>query len=478
MLERTRTCVLVICLAGAPFGWTPVAHSQEKSEPAAAEQAAELSKEEKLAASAQTLMETIRQQRVELRELDKTYQGSKGEEKAILWSQIRDKREALGKNLEDLIKRIGDLEEAGLDTSQPEQLARELLTSSATDLQKSITAAEKRVIELREKRGSVSPEELEGLDKELAERSEAMDEDLAALLDVTGLMESQGIDSRAQLEFLDTTLKARAERLSGVLQFLTKEHASIAKTSPGASDEEKQAQAAKLAGLDERIKAAADQLSATVEVMKARELETAAYKQLLFESTGEITQDIFETEVAFGLLQGWIESGRDWVIENGPRWLFKIIVFVLILVAFKFLAGIVKRLMRKTLSSSKIDLTQLLENQIVSFTGKAVMFLGLLVALSQLGIELGPLLAGLGIAGFIIGFALQDTLSNFAAGMMILIYRPYDVGDAVEAGGVMGSVKAMNLVSTTIATWDNQKMVVPNSKIWGDVIRNITAEPH
>ena len=106
------------------------------------------------------------------------------------------------------------------------------------------------------------------------------------------------------------------------------------------------------------------------------------------------------------------------------------------------------------------------------------MFLGLLVALSQLGIQLGPVLAGLGIAGFIVGFALQDTLSNFAAGMMILVYRPFDVGDAVEAGGVMGTVKAMNLVSTTITTWDNQKMVVPNSKIWGDVIRNITAEPH
>jgi small conductance mechanosensitive channel len=478
MLERTKICILAICLGGSLIGWAPIAYSQEDSAPAAAEQDADLSKEEKLAASAQALMESIHQQRDELSELNKSYRGSKGEEKAILWSQIRAKREALGKSIKDLLDQVGDLEEASLDASQPKQLARDVLTSIAGELQRSITASEKRVTELREQRGSVSPEELEGLDKELAERSEATDEDLAALLDVTGLMESQGIDNRAQLGFLDTTLQERAERLSGVLQFLAKERASIAKPSAGASDEEKQAVATKLAALNERIAAAADHLGATVEVMKARELETAAYKQLLFESTGEITQDIFETEVAFGLLQGWVESGRDWVIQNGPRWLFKIIVFVLILLAFKFLAGIVKRLMRKTLSSSKIDLTQLLENQIVSFTGKAMMFLGLLVALSQLGIQLGPLLAGLGIAGFIIGFALQDTLSNFAAGMMILIYRPYDVGDAVEAGGVMGSVKAMNLVSTTIATWDNQKMVVPNSKIWGDVIRNITAEPH
>jgi small conductance mechanosensitive channel len=133
---------------------------------------------------------------------------------------------------------------------------------------------------------------------------------------------------------------------------------------------------------------------------------------------------------------------------------------------------------RKAIDTSKVDLSQLFQNQLVSFSGKVVMFLGLLVALSQLGIQLAPVLAGLGIAGFIVGFALQDTLSNFASGMMILVYRPFDVGDAVEAGGVMGTVKAMNLVSTTITTWDNQKLVVPNSKIWGDVIRNITSEPN
>ena len=95
---------------------------------------------------------------------------------------------------------------------------------------------------------------------------------------------------------------------------------------------------------------------------------------------------------------------------------------------------------------------------------------------SQLGIQLGPLLAGLGVAGFIIGFALQDTLSNFASGMMILIYRPFDVGDLIEAGGVTGKVSEMSLVSTTVLTVDNQKLVVPNNKIWGDVIRNVTAQ--
>jgi small conductance mechanosensitive channel len=99
-----------------------------------------------------------------------------------------------------------------------------------------------------------------------------------------------------------------------------------------------------------------------------------------------------------------------------------------------------------------------------------------LIALAQVGISLGPLLAGLGVAGFIIGFALQDTLSNFAAGMLILIYRPFDVDDFVEVGGVSGMVNHMSLVNTTILTFDNQTLVVPNSKIWGDVIKNVTAQ--
>lgn len=103
----------------------------------------------------------------------------------------------------------------------------------------------------------------------------------------------------------------------------------------------------------------------------------------------------------------------------------------------------------------------------VSIVSKIVVVLGVLIALSQIGINLGPLLAGLGVVGFVIGFALQDSLSNFAAGMMILIYRPFDVGDLVEAGGVSGKVSQMSLVNTTVMTLDNQTIILLNGKIWG-----------
>jgi small conductance mechanosensitive channel len=113
---------------------------------------------------------------------------------------------------------------------------------------------------------------------------------------------------------------------------------------------------------------------------------------------------------------------------------------------------------------------------ILSSVRNLVIILGVLIALAQMGVSLGPLLAGLGIAGFIIGFALQDSLANFASGMLILLYRPFDVGDVVEAGGVSGKVRAMSLVNTTFLTFDNQRLVVPNNLIWSSVIINLTAQ--
>jgi small conductance mechanosensitive channel len=396
----------------------------------------------------------------------------------MLWSQIRAKRKVLTTSLEELISQTEKLEAAGQDTGQSRTVSRALITSLTSSLEKGIAQGQQRIQELREQRASKSGEDLAALDDEIEERSTAIDEDLTTYFELTQMLEAQGGDPGAQYRFLDTTVKKRAEALGSVLQFLTEERTSIGKPAPGASEEEKQAQAAQLAAYDEGIDEVAAHLNTAVAIMKDRGLETAAYTKLIIASTGELTEDIFQAEVAIGLLQGWIESSKGWVLENGPRWLARIIAFILILLVFKFVAGIVKRLVRKAVTTSKLNLSQLLRNQIEFFSGKVVMFVGLLVALSQLGVQVGPVLAGLGIAGFIVGFALQDTLSNFAAGMMILIYRPFDVGDAVEAGGVMGKVKAMNLVSTTITTWDNQKLVVPNSKIWGDVIRNITAEPN
>jgi len=148
----------------------------------------------------------------------------------------------------------------------------------------------------------------------------------------------------------------------------------------------------------------------------------------------------------------------------------------LIVMAFKLLAGIATRIVKRTFAKADVPVPTLVKNMAISFTSKAILLVGLFIALSQLGLEIGPLLAGVGVVGFVVGFALQETLSNFASGLMILIYQPFDVGNVIEAAGVAGKVSSMSLVSTTILTFDNQKLIVPNNKIWGDVIRNKTSE--
>jgi small conductance mechanosensitive channel len=196
----------------------------------------------------------------------------------------------------------------------------------------------------------------------------------------------------------------------------------------------------------------------------------------LLESPGNLSTEALNPEVVSSVLEERWAQLREWVERNAGRLLVKTVGVVLVLVLFGLLARLSRRLVGKILSTSKVTTTELLRRLFTGAASKLVWLLGFLIALSMIGVDVGPMLAGLGIAGFVLGFALQDTLSNFAAGMMIMFYSPFDVGDVVTAGGVTGKVESVNLVSTVIATFDNQVIIVPNSKVWGDVITNVTAQ--
>jgi small conductance mechanosensitive channel len=211
-------------------------------------------------------------------------------------------------------------------------------------------------------------------------------------------------------------------------------------------------------------------------MMESLGMDAAAYQEQVLGATGQITTDVFEVGVVTNLLVGWGQTLWNKMIEDGPNLLFKIFLFIVIVYGFRKLGDFVKTIVERTLEKSHLRISELLRRMIVSIVRNTIIIIGILIALSQIGISLGPLLAGLGVIGFVVGFALQDSLSNFAAGLMILMYRPFDVGDLIEAGGVSGKVSRMNLVNTTILTLDNQTIVVPNNKIWGDVVKNVTAQ--
>ena len=217
-------------------------------------------------------------------------------------------------------------------------------------------------------------------------------------------------------------------------------------------------------------------LESLLGLMSRLEIDTVLYRSVLLRENKGVTLRLFDIQAFTRMLQDGWESTRESLGKNLPDFLFKLLVFALILLIFRALSRLVRSLVKNVIDKSSANLSALLKDILVSISGAVVMLLGILVALSQVGISLGPALAGLGLAGFILGFALQDTLGNFAAGAMILIYRPYDVDDFVEVAGAAGLVKKMTLVSTTINTFDNQTLIIPNSKIWGDVIKNVTAQ--
>jgi small conductance mechanosensitive channel len=225
-----------------------------------------------------------------------------------------------------------------------------------------------------------------------------------------------------------------------------------------------------------RVRDLADRLNAVLVMMDSLGIDTSAYQGQILSATGQITTDLFNFTVITRLLGEWLQSLWDLIIEGGPDLIFKVLLFVIIIYAFFKIAHIVQKLLESGLAKSQLQLSELLRRMVVSIVRNIIIVLGILIALSQVGFSLGPLLAGLGVVGFVIGFALQDTLSNFAAGMMILIYRPFDVGDLIEAGGVSGTVNHMSLVNTTVLTLDNQTILIPNNKIWGDVVKNVTAQ--
>ncbi|MEM9302208.1 MAG: mechanosensitive ion channel family protein, partial [Pseudomonadota bacterium] len=226
----------------------------------------------------------------------------------------------------------------------------------------------------------------------------------------------------------------------------------------------------------DRRDAAVDSLRGMAEDLRTLGIDTSEYQKLLVQVTGNVSDVGLNVSVLSALLQDWYADAMEWGLDSGPRVIGNVVVFALIVFIALLVSRLARRLVAKGFELRGGGASQLLKVTAAKLTGQIVLILGLLVALSQVGISVGPMLAGLGIAGFVIAFALQDTLSNFASGAFILFYRPFDVGDVVEAGGVWGKVKNMTLVSTTILTFDNQTLIVPNKKIWGDVIRNVSGQ--
>jgi small conductance mechanosensitive channel len=136
------------------------------------------------------------------------------------------------------------------------------------------------------------------------------------------------------------------------------------------------------------------------------------------------------------------------------------------------IAAWVGRIVARRLERVQFDLT--LTRFFASVTRYTILVMALLACLSIFGVQTTSFAAVIGAAGLAVGLAMQGTLSNFAAGIMMLVFRPFTIGDVVEAGGVRGKITAIELFTTTFDTPDNRRFIVPNSLIFGATIENVT----
>lgn len=158
------------------------------------------------------------------------------------------------------------------------------------------------------------------------------------------------------------------------------------------------------------------------------------------------------------------------VYELLTIWGVKVLAAIVILIIGRWVAGILKNVIEKLMRKSRVDET------LISFTGNlsyvALLAFVVLAALGQLGIQTTSFIAVLGAAGLAIGLALQGSLSNFAAGFLMIIFRPFKVGDLIEGGGAFGVVEDIQIFTTTLKTADNKVIIIPNAKLTGDNIVN------
>jgi small conductance mechanosensitive channel len=420
------------------------------------------------------LLAKVKATDTELQEITSAIPESEGEDLTILRMKFGELGSQQATDLYALLDLIGDREKAGGDVELVEQQANQLLKRSSRRLRSYIRSFEDDLQQESLKRASLTPLEAQELEHQMAVDTNRLDELYLSLIQLTDEMVAAGMEVDDEHEFLERRLSDRGETLLEVLQLTTKQleaNKALLKRAP--DDSELQA---RVFAAEERYDSNKTALLATIHMMSILDLDYADLEVRTLELTHQFTPEAFEANVALGLMQVKLREAKTFLKERGPSLLVRGLVIIAILVGFWIVARLVRVFTKRALDKTKISTSALLRESIVRLSGRVVLAIGVILVLSQLGIDLGPVLAGLGIVGLVVGFALQDTLSNFAAGAMILAYRPFDIGDLVETAGVLGKVSDMNLVSTTIMTVDHQTLVVPNSKIWGDVIRNVTAQ--
>jgi small conductance mechanosensitive channel len=211
-----------------------------------------------------------------------------------------------------------------------------------------------------------------------------------------------------------------------------------------------------------------DRLKLVLDQWELKGGDPKEYRQYIA-AIGGIKIDVSDSTATLARLESWAVAD-----EGGMRWVRDLATFLAYVLGSILIAWIVRMILRRALGATHVS-SQLLRDFVVATSGRVIVFVGILLGLSALEINLAPLLAVIGAAGFVVAFALQGTLSNFASGLLLMVNKPFDVGDEVEvAGGIKGRVGAVSIFSTLIKTDEGLRKIVPNNTIWNGTIINYT----
>jgi small conductance mechanosensitive channel len=174
-------------------------------------------------------------------------------------------------------------------------------------------------------------------------------------------------------------------------------------------------------------------------------------------------------------LQHMLDEAQGFVTQQGLEFLVNLVPAIAIYIVGKWATRLIVRLLNSVMKRSKVDET--LAKFLTDIARAVLITLVILMALARLGVETTSLAAMLGAAGIAVGLALQGSLSNFAAGVMLILFKPFRVGDFVEAAGTSGTVEQISIFNTLMRTGDNKQVIVPNGGIIDGNIINFSAKP-
>lgn len=396
--------------------------------------------------------------------------------------------------LQDVLEKAedtGDLEDAqkaldDLNQERDQMVAGSFSYDEATETIDTLEAAIAAVEEAKEVQAGAPPDspeyeeatqqleivqgELKQLLEELGVSSteESIDRSSQDLEEVTVALEDTEIDSSGAVEIagppdaIDSPgqLEAQQEQLE--------ETAEQLEESAEAESEAKNQLVIAVTELQAQQTAIVDRFNVILDELEKKGGKPEAYRQYI-QAVSSIELDIQDSEGLGLRLLGWARSE-----EGGLRWVNNTGTFLGVLVTSILVAQLLGVLLNLSLSRFG-GVSILMRRFIVSLVQRGGIVVGFLLALTALEVSLGPILTLLGGVSFVLAFALQSNLGNLASGLMIMAYKPFDVGDEIKIGGLWGKVDSITLANTKIKGFGDQLFTVPNNAVWGGIIENLSS---